>query len=152
MRPVLLLLVTLCLGSIACATAQTTPAGPLGQIDLKAKLPEGVSKGPEDPTAEHERSAEVCAGDRAPGVQVKVRWQTFTQGERSYIGSYAVEVTKPTEGVSVKLGEPAPMASASADPKAPYVASTTVVIKCKADGSELPNGAVPIRADGKVAK
>lgn len=117
-------------------------------MDLGTKLPEGVAKGPDDPSAEHQRSAEVCAGDGAPGVQVKVRWETFSKGENRYIASYAVELTKPVEGVVVKLGEPGPTAGGDPDAK-PYIGATKVVVTCTRDGSGLKKDAIPIRADGK---
>jgi hypothetical protein len=134
----------------ACAKAQTTPVGRLGQVDLKTKLPEGISRGPDDAPAEHERSAEVCRGDSSPGVQVKVKWETFSKKDDHYISSYEVEVVKPQDGMSVHLAEPAPVGNANVQPDAKsYVGITTITIMCKSDAAEL-KGVIQIRGDGKV--
>lgn len=81
-----------------------------------------------------------------------MRWETFSKGENRYLSSYAVEVTKPVEGVVVKLGEPGPVTGGDPESKEPYVAAATVVVTCKADGSDLRKGTIPIRADGKASK
>ncbi len=129
----------------ACAKAQTTPPGKLGQVDLTTRLPEGIKKGSEDPTKEHERSAEIC-GEHAPGVKVVVRWETFSQKDNAYISSYEVELAKPQEGVAVKLGEPQAVRNANKSENDPYVSATTVVLTCNGEPSK--SARIEIRADG----
>ncbi len=137
---------------VACATSQTTSPGLIGRSDLSAKLPEGVSKGSEDPTAEHERSAEVCVSG-APGAKVKIRWQTFTQGKKRYVAGYNVELVKSAEGVAVNLGEArvggTGDGSANADPETPYVGQVTIVLTCKKNGEDLKSESIQITADGR---
>ena len=131
-----------------CAKAQTTAPGKLGQVDLTSKLPEGIKKGSEDPTKEHERSAEIC-GEHGPGVKVVVRWETFSQKDNHYLTSYQVELAKPQEGVEVKLGEPQAVGNANKSEKDPHVGVTTVVLTC--NGQPSKNARIEIRADGKTS-
>jgi hypothetical protein len=139
----------LALFACACAKAQTTPAGRLGNVDLKGKLPEGITKGPDDVPGEHERSAEVCHGNQSPGVQVKVRWETFAKKDNVYISSYDVELTKPRDGISVRLAEPGPVTNANHEPNAPHISLATITIMCTIDGVDQ-KGVIQIRGDGKV--
>lgn len=132
--------------AISCAAPQTTGAGKLGHAELG--LPQGITKGTEDPTGSHERAAEVCQRERAAGVRVVVRWQTFKKQEDHYIASYDVELAKPIEGMAVTLVEPGPMTNANTEPNGPFVGLATIQVKCKVDGVEVL-GKVPIRADGK---
>lgn len=132
--------------ALSCAAPQTTAAGRLGHADVA--LPQGIAKGTDDPTGSHERSAEVCQRERATGVRVVVRWQTFKKQDDLYIAGYDVELAKPVEGMTVTLVEPGPATNANPEGNGPHVAVATITVKCKVDGVEVL-GRVPIRADGK---
>jgi hypothetical protein len=146
----------LLLALVGCASSGATAPGPLGRVDLKPKLPEGVVKGSEDPTAEHERSAEICGSDGSPGARMKLRWQTFSQGQKRYIAGYDVELVKAADGVKVKLGEPRVGGSgdgtATADPNVAYVATATIPITCTKDGADFKRESIQIAGDGKTAQ
>lgn len=62
---------------VACGAGATTPAGRLGEVNLKSELGEHAPNGTE-PTKSHEMTQQVCISDESPrGVLLKVTWSTF---------------------------------------------------------------------------
>ena len=134
---------------IACG-ASTTPAGPIGAVDLRGKLPPGVTPLRTDTTARHEWMVQVCARERGPGAVVQVQWETFAKGTDLYISSYSVALTRAVEGLSVKLVDAGPGASEVGEPGGPHVDVAVLAFECK-DGENELRGRARIRADGTTA-
>jgi hypothetical protein len=146
--------------ALGCSRSPTTAAGPLGTVDLRAKLPAGVTVPAEAQLASHEVTQRVCgplmpSGDKRPGfegtepAEVAVRWKTFSFQDRGYVASCSVEVTKASPGLTLKLGETTELSFA---PKAPTMGVAQFEVHClrRASGSlELDDSdRVVVTSDG----
>ncbi len=83
----------------------TTSPGRIGEIDLTARLPPGVTV-PAAPSR-HEAKVKVCGnreGDAA--VSLHVRWTSFEERGIGYVASCAADLQESQRGLFVFLGQP----------------------------------------------
>lgn len=135
-----------------CSKSPTTPAGPLGEIDLRAQLPSGVS--PPAALVTHKAKTTVCVGDAShPGAEIEITWKTFEAGANAYVTWASFEVTAPAQALTVTLAKHADVGSSNLGVGDPYRALVTASVQCKREmsgfhqtGSEF----VQFDGDGKI--
>jgi hypothetical protein len=143
-----------------CSKGPTTKPGPLGEMDLAAKLPSGVTVPADVKSFEATHKLCAVATDDEP-IEVRVRWKAFTKESASYVSSYSVELVKSVPGLEVMFErEPSKMdhpnanavINANAAKGGPLIMTTEVPLKCTAPASSkrvgTANPAIYIRADG----
>jgi hypothetical protein len=83
----------------------TSARGRIGEVDLTARLPAGVTV-PATPDR-HEGEVEACGGGEGiPPIPLRIRWTSFEQGGIGYVASCAVDLLESQDGLFVFLGKP----------------------------------------------
>ncbi|MCX4246568.1 hypothetical protein [Paraliomyxa miuraensis] len=142
----------------ACTQTDTTPAGPLGQFDLRSKLPEGVTV-PET-LEEHEATLAVCdvKDDPFEPAGVHIVWHAFSLANGdAHVVDVSLSLVTPSERAQISTkGEPT-VGSINLEPGAPWVAVALLTIACQRKAFSFPRkysqsllDSIQIVADGRV--
>lgn len=90
--------VVLSLSLLAVSCGGSTPAGPVGTVDLRQHLPANLAARAALETGEsHETQFEVGQ----PAARVALRWATLRDGASQYILAVELEVLRPAEGIRI---------------------------------------------------
>lgn len=129
-----------------CSKKSTTPAGPLGEVDLSSRLPPGITV-PANTTS-HEATQTVCPGGEGDDpVPVRVRWKSFSKDGGTYISWYAVDLEKAVSGVTVRLDGPAKVYGDNATPGGAFRMTVGINLRC----TRAPSGQVTFEEPDTVS-
>ncbi len=85
-----------------CATANTTPTGPLSEYDLRDDQPEDVRTSAPANSEAHTHTALLPVGPAGKAAQVELTWHTFEYAGGQYIASASFEVIESVRGLELE--------------------------------------------------
>src|SRR5262249_52981696 len=77
----------------------------------------------------HETTRTVCALDKWPGAQLRLRWKTFRAGASEHVASVAVDVSQPAAALSLRVTK-VELHSSNLTPGGPYQGMALIWIAC----------------------
>ena len=154
--PFAAIIATTAVALLGCDTGlEPTPPGPLGMLDVRDRLPDGVTA--PDELREHTVTRAVCEDEGFESAEVKLTWRTFSVGEDTYVAEVAAALVKSGEHQIVTLEDAPTVGGVGLEVNAPWLGVVQVVLRCHRKGRQGVRSydfqdlaILPLQADGEL--